>query len=504
MKSDNSLPHFQNANEALGKLREANKSGSGITVSTTGDIEAIPQKGKPGRFGAILIYFKKCFGLYSAAERAEKSVAAAAIINKMKIEVHHLISQKISQIDNIIEYKNRNIPAERIPDFSGSVRKAMDDALENFHENLNEIKKLIKNEKYKEASIKWELFQQTIDKKTDKKSRELRLTTFSENVNKGPKTLFKDAKKDNYNQEAKPFHQFVESSASSKKSTPTQTRDINNALPKYVSRYSGRIGEILQGGTKLPREEIKEEFKKFSTSAMDRVNLLPKDDEMTEIDLNDDNSFIEFNNDPVEICHQFILDANRSGFSFQNANGRTENFALGSDPADVTRSLAVLCGGKGSVLKTLSQFVNQNAIGILYVNAIAKSKTRSNELVNLGKSIKFEPRVEDRTLQSGNRSPRVSNCTYTVRKVADNFEVEFLYLQKVHTVGLEGSNSIAVNRGDVWEGDVNEKNWGLRVSAKILLKTANLEQGKLDELSFIEEPSVDFRLAPDPDGDVVP
>ncbi len=498
MKSDDYLLRSQNAFSALDILHEANKKNIAINVSASGDIEAAYPKDKPGRLNTILIYLKNFFGLQNAQERAEKSAAAAVILNKMKIEVHLLISERISQIHNINEYKNRNALESREAAWPDDVRKTMTMALEGVRKNLVEIEKSIKKGKFKEAENKWSELRESVKKKSEDQSRDFRRLMFSTTTDKPVEVLVRLKARDQSTKKSERSQQTSEKSPPPAKASASLVIALNKALPSCISNYSGSPIETVEGRAMLSTAEIKTQFEALSSSPMSNIHLLPNDDDMTEIDLNEGSPHIALDDKEVEICDQFLRDTTRSQYVFQGLDGRTAEFPLGSASAAVAREFALVCGGTGENFKMLSKIINQNAIGILYVATMKNIKGRSGQELNFEMSPKFEPRIKDTTQKGGDRSPHLSRCSYTVKRVGQDFEVDILYMQKIHTLNINERDGVAINRGSIWEGDVNAQNWGLQMSAKISLKQKDLERGDLSKMNFLVPPSVAFRIAPCP------
>lgn len=174
MRADNSPQNYQNASDALHQLQLATKLGGSIELSREGNVEVARHLGASRGLNWFVIYLKNLFGFRNSKERTEVAAATVSVINKMKVEVHQLVSERISEIYDIHQAKT-GVPLEDDSShLQENVKRAMATAIQGVHEELKEIEKSIKGGNFNKAVKKWESLLDSVENNSTEKSRALR------------------------------------------------------------------------------------------------------------------------------------------------------------------------------------------------------------------------------------------------------------------------------------------------------------------------------------------
>ncbi len=278
--------------------------------------------------------------------------------------------------------------------------------------------------------------------------------------------------------------------------------DFNRSLPATMPHIT-RLGETVIGTMTMPDEDHKQLYRsleKVKTREFHLESIQSKRSNRIEDDEDDEEyeDYRDVDDDTpasVTISDQTVSDAGRADFVFIDRSGFRIDCGVGSEPATVISTMASICGKTGMSLQTASKLTNQQALITLLKSMLFKFPNAAGNpcLYLTAKDDESEIRVSN----SKTSPPICSQSIYTIKECEDGgLEFSLLGRQKIHKWILNDGTILEVNRGPGWEGHINDKNYGLQMSATIKVSAADLEKGSFDNVQIIKPLSLNFRLQP--------
>lgn len=424
MRANNFPKNYQNATDALHELQQATTLKVSIGMSREGNVAAARPSAAGKGLSAVVIYLKNLFGFQSAKERAEITAATATIINKMKVEAHLLVSEKISEIYDIHRAKTE-FPLAKDSHHLAETKHAMATAVQGIHKELKEIEKSIKHGNFNKALERWKTLRDSVENKSAEKSRELQIKLCDDKQGPAATAPLLPQTEKNLSDEA------TERIASANRSLPVAMPEIR------------RTGEITRCSLSVPEQA--------------QMNMLAG---WQQWETHEKHSKEEKEDLFVGLADQFYCDADRITYVFDNDDFPIECL---KDKDSVALGFKAALNNNTQRMKMLSHAVTQTAFN--YIQDTAQS-------IHTGRN--GMPFI----LAAGSGTEFTEHRIHMTAEKNGDITVDYLSFSKGRYLDSD-IGTLEINRSEKFRGQPGRENAGICRSMKIRFKNEDLNHGQL-------------------------